>query len=101
MKYQQGDVLFIKIDRFDKKGLKKLDSSTIQEGEVTGHSHVVTKGKHTVYEDATYNKFVNILSNSVLRHEEHKPLDLPKGNYKVRIVREVDHLNNIIRKVVD
>lgn len=101
MKYQQGDVLFIKVDKFDTKGLNKLESKTIQEGEVTGHSHVLD-GDVTIYEDpTTYNKFVKIMAQSALNHEEHKPIQLPPGNYKVKIVREVDHLNNLIRKVVD
>lgn len=101
MKFQQGDVVFKRVEDFNPDGMKKLKTLCIQEGEVTGHSHVLEGGNVKIFEDHTKNKFVQILSEAVLRHEEHRPFKLPPGKYKVHIVREVDHINNIIRQVAD
>ena len=38
---------------------------------------------------------------ATLKHEEHKPLSLPPGLYRTRIVREFDHLSQRTRNVVD
>jgi hypothetical protein len=99
--YQQGDVVFQQVEAFDDKNLKPTKSKTIQEGEVTGHSHVLESENATIYEDSNYNKFVRIMADAVLLHEEHKPINLPPGDYVIGIVREVDHLNNLTRKVID
>ena len=99
--YQQGDVLFKLVDKFDKTRLTEVNTRTIQEGEVTGHSHVIEGNEVAVYEDDTRNKFVSILAEAVLKHEEHRPINLPAGDYVIGIVREQDHLNNSIRRVVD
>jgi hypothetical protein len=34
-----------------------------------------------------------------IRHEEHKPLTLPAGNYRIRIAREFDYLRHAVRMV--
>lgn len=100
MKYQQGDVLMKGVN-IDPTSFTKLKTLTLQEGEVTGHSHVVS-GDAALYEDsATKQRFLQVLSESVVRHEEHRTITLPPGVYKIGIVREVDHLSNIIRRVVD
>ena len=36
-----------------------------------------------------------------IKHEEHKPLSLPPGVYRTRIVKEFDHLSQRTRNVVD
>ena len=36
-----------------------------------------------------------------LTHEEHNPIELPSGIYKVKIVREWDHIGGVSRNVVD
>ena len=36
-----------------------------------------------------------------LTHDEHNPIELPSGIYKVKIVREWDHIGGVSRNVVD
>ena len=87
---------------------------TVALGEVTGHSH-------TFYETDNNNALINSFgknnmgavgrevpdyvsitnANAVIKHEEHDPISLPQGLYKVRIVREFDHLTQRTRNVVD
>ena len=142
MKYQQGDVLFIKSDAdvtFSSNGecyirpndytkVKRNDyeeNTVVALGEVTGHSHTFYKEDQKGVSINTYGRaigvqglgavpnFVEIKPNhdgkpansperfAVIKHEEHKPLSLPPGLYKTRIVREFDHLSGRERNVVD
>ena len=86
--FQQGDVILERVENV--KG-KKLNHLILAEGEMTGHSHVITKGKAELYENEK-ELFLKIISNTAeLTHQEHKIVVLPKGNFKVRKVREYDH----------
>ena len=90
-------------------------------GEVTGHSHQFAD---TSFDDITgyfykrYNYDHNLGSSKyigdqeaaafcvhadslTLTHEEHAPIDIEKGNYTVRIVREFDHMTQDTRRVWD
>ena len=94
-------------------------------GEATGHSHSIdmssllpnvqittytTKdryrwrgfGGETEQNLGEVPDFIKIEGSEVkLQHEEHNTLTIPPGTYEVNIVREMDHLNNIIREVAD
>ena len=137
MKYQQGDVLFIKSSREVEHENNKDSSSirlgqyskakknddpvdgktTVALGEGTGHSH-------TFYENDNPNVVVNtygFLSGirglgkvpmyvevkakpekfAIIKHEEHKPLSLPPGVYRTRIVKEFNHISQKRENVVD
>lgn len=87
---------------------------TVALGEVTGHSHtfyatdnnkalITSFGKNNMgavgREVPDYVSITN--ANAVIKHEEHDPISLPQGLYKVRIVREFDHLTQRTRNVVD
>jgi len=87
---------------------------TVALGEVTGHSHtfyatdnnkalITSFGKNNMgavgREVPDYVSIAN--ANAVIKHEEHDPISLPQGLYKVRIVREFDHLTQRTRNVVD
>jgi hypothetical protein len=98
MLIQQGDVLVIKVEKVIGKKLKHL---TLAEGEVTGHSHKITEGEAELYEE---NGVLYLRVNSekaVLTHEEHHAVEIPKGDYKIGIVREYDHFFEEARNVVD
>ena len=137
MKYQQGDVLFIKsireVEHDNNRDSSKIrigqytkasknddpvdGKTTVALGEGTGHSH-------TFYDNDNANIVVNtygILSGirglgkvpmyvevkakpekfATIKHEEHKPLSLPPGVYKTRIVKEFNHISQKTENVVD
>lgn len=98
MLYQQGDVLLEKVG--EAKG-EKLNHLTLAEGEATGHHHTITKGKAELYNhEGTL--FLKVNSEEAeLTHQEHNTVTLPKGNYKVGIVREYDHFAEEARRVQD
>jgi hypothetical protein len=84
---RQGDVLLIPMHASPKDG-KKLSHLTLAEGEVTGHSHRISSGEAELYE-RNGTLYLKILSNmAVLNHEEHHALEIPQGNWMIRIQRE-------------
>ena len=137
MKYQQGDVLFIKSSReveYDnnkdsssirlgqyskaKKNVDPVDGkTTVALGEGTGHSHTFYDNDNADTVVNTYGKaqsiqglgevpmYVEVKAKpekfAIIKHEEHKPLSLPPGMYRTRIVKEFDHLSQRTRNVVD
>lgn len=84
---RQGDVLLKSIDNI--KG-HKLPHLTLAEGEVTGHSHRISKGQAELYQkgDILYLKVLS--ETATLTHEEHKAIPIPQGNWMVKIQREYE-----------
>ncbi len=96
--FQQGDVVLMKV--LEIKG-KKLNHLTLARGEATGHHHTITEGDAELYEDEE-TMFLKIISEkATLTHQEHKKIVLPKGDYKIGIVREFDHYEQEARNVRD
>jgi len=96
--YQQGDVL---IEEWEGKiEGNKLDHLILQEGEATGHAHRVSSGLAELFESGS-TKFLKVKKETTISHEEHKPIILPPGNYRVRRVREYDHFLEESRNVQD
>lgn len=85
-------------------------------GEATGHHHrfntapegaIVTAYSTTSWRSkdnpaqCDYVAIENTTENVTLTHEEHNPIQVPAGYYKVEIVREFDHFSQLERSVVD
>lgn len=85
MKYRHGDVLIVKVDAVNGK---KLAHKILAEGEVTGHAHRISEGEAELYEDNGV-LYLHVESETaMLTHEEHKELELPKGDYMIQGQRE-------------
>ncbi len=96
--YQQGDVLIKKVSEIKGKKLKHL---CLAEGELTGHSHTITKGEAELFEHKG-TLFLRVNSDSAeVTHQEHKTIVLSKGFYQIDKVREYDHFLEESRKVQD
>lgn len=109
---QQGDILLKRISKLP-KGAKKIPGKVLQLGEVTGHKHQFDgnaaveiwvdpqfAGKETSI-TPDEGKFVIVGDTAYLKHEEHKPVEVPPGVYQVDIVREFDYDAMEARRVVD
>ena len=114
------DTPCVRISDYSKahKNVDPVDGKTVVAlGEVTGHSHTFyRKDNHNVVVN-TYGKarsiqglgevpmYVEVKANpekfATIKHEEHKPLSLPHGLYRTRLVMEFDHLSQRTRNVVD
>jgi hypothetical protein len=88
---RQGDVLLIPVEA--------LPAGTIEEsadgrvvlayGEVTGHAHAIDAALAKTYEKGA-ERYVVVSEGAVLRHEEHSPIKLAPGVYKVQLQREYE-----------
>lgn len=104
--FQQGDVLMFPAEI--PKGVKRLSTNVLQEGEHTGHAHRL-QFRHDdqsigsgVYEHPeSLQKYFKVDKATALRHEEHHEIMIPEGEYRVAIVREYDHFAEEARNVVD
>lgn len=111
--YQQGDVLLFKVNATELKRereamynpVKYTRTNVLQHGEATGHAHRIASPGFQIFESTQWNgstlKYLNLKTVGLLSHEEHKPIKLPKGVYKIEIVREYDHFQKVVRKVRD
>ena len=87
--FRQGDVVLVEVQSMPARATA-LDHRILAKGEVTGHQHQVTEGDATLYEhEGTL--FLRVESETaVLTHEEHEPIMLPKGTFRVSIQREYE-----------
>lgn len=116
IKYQQGDVILLKVTEEEfkkaKLGIKISQHETravLAEGEETGHYHAIYMDD--MLEDAGVtlckrnswgnNEGLIVKGKVDLKHEEHNTITLPEGFYIQKIVREFDHLTGRTRGVID
>lgn len=97
--FQHGDVT-IKPVKSAPKGARRRQGNTLMEGETTGHTHKVTEGEFDLVTKGGVLYFV-ARTPCVVTHEEHKPIAVPQGTYKVGRVREYDFFQKEIRLVKD
>ena len=97
--YRQGDVIIVGIEKLpvDKKSLKARKDNVILEGETSGHKHLLLEGE--LYEDEQGNLFVKANEDTQVVHEEHKPIDIEKGLY--RVIRQREYAEDTNSFVVD
>jgi hypothetical protein len=105
--YQQGDVILKPIASLPSK-LRKIKHGSrgcvLAEGEATGHAHAIKESASVIaYGENGDGRvaYVQVDSPSVLSHEEHGPIVVPAGLYRVEIVREQDPFADEIRQVRD
>ena len=97
--YQQGDCLIKEVQEIP-KGENSKDNVLV-EGEHTGHAHRITNMENVVKTVVGTAIFLKVLHEVRVRHEEHKEILLPPGNYKIDQVNEDDHFEEEVRKVMD
>lgn len=83
------------------KGFKKLDHTTLAEGEITGHSHRAIGERVTLWGDDSGAMILDAPLGATVVHEEHGPITLPAGKYERKITLEFDHFVEESRAVRD
>jgi len=105
MLLQQGDVLIQSIDKIpdDAEEVKaKNGRIVLAEGEATGHSHSVIAVPNIRLYKKDGVMYLKVKDDSVeLKHEEHKKINIPSGNFEIIILKEYDHFKEEIINVVD
>ena len=99
---RQGDVLLIPIPRVPKK-LTPVQPERgrliLARGEVTGHHHNVDAGAATLGLDQGGTMYMTIEELTQIRHQEHNPITVEPGIYKV--IRQREYSPAEIRSVAD
>lgn len=95
---RQGDIYPEAIDKLP-KGLKKKNNNVIVHSDSTLHDHTLKSG--TVYVDRNGELYLDVPRKTQIVHtEDHNPVDLPRGVYKV--IRQREYLaKDMTRVVVD
>jgi hypothetical protein len=99
--YRQGDVLLVKVDGLPLEAVPEVlteDRIVLAYGEVTGHAHALS----TTYAEAyghDADRYVVAKEGATLRHEEHNPIVLEPGVY--RVVRQREYSPREVRLVAD
>jgi hypothetical protein len=69
--------------------VKRLRHLTLAHGELTGHSHQIREKEHVALWQSVSELFLQIDSpHATVVHDEHAPIEIPKGIYRVWRQRE-------------
>lgn len=98
-----GDLDFFKLDKLPKsaKFVGKFKSHVAQEGETTGHKHVI-KSDYDIEVYQIKDRWVYLLNNpAAISHEEHATRTLEPGIYFQDQENEENPWTDMIERVVD
>jgi hypothetical protein len=100
MAWRQGDIYIESVAAVPSTAVQRADG-VLAEGEVTGHRHRIDDFRHAfVYEDAGQ-LYVDVISDRAqLIHDEHGPIELARGVYRVWRQREFDPSQAFLSRVV-
>lgn len=105
--YRQGDVLIVPITDAevpDKARLAPRDARgrmVLARGEATGHAHAVTGAGVELLADPEDPErlYLRVPTYARVGHEEHGPIPVPKGSY--RVIRQREYVPGAWRPVAD
>jgi len=91
--YRQGDVLIVAVDSVPTSATalpRTKRGVVLAEGEVTGHAHRIPSRHASLYRSETDARYLRVMGPApvALRHEEHRTVEIPPGNYRVTIHTE-------------
>lgn len=102
MMYRQGDILIVKTeDDIDGVDVPREGSRLVlAHGEATGHAHAISCRNACLYLDGE-RMFLRVHGRIpvLLTHEEHSPISIPVGSY--RVVRQREYSPREVRSVAD
>ena len=100
--YQQGDITLERVDRLP-SGAKKASHRILAQGEATGHAHRLEEATDGLLYEATDGTLYMRVGpkGATIAHEEHRPITLPPGDYRIGRVQEYDHFAEEARRVRD
>jgi hypothetical protein len=89
--FRQGDVLLLKVDHVPAQAEPEPRGGRIvlAEGEVTGHAHAIEERDARAFTHEGQ-RYLLTRSRAQLIHEEHAPIEVPPGAYRVIIQREFE-----------
>jgi len=110
---RQGDVIMRPLEMTSLKSIPteaKDSGKMVMHGE-SGHKHMIENGQVLLLESPIeiqipsgakqVEKFLHIPQNTIITHEEHPTLTVKAGDYVVLQEREMDHMSEVERTVLD
>jgi hypothetical protein len=100
--YRQGDVLIVATSAAIPGGkeLREADDIVFMHGEVTGHAHrIVAPAEKARLLDAQAERYLQVISEVTITHEEHGPILLRAGKYRQAF--QVEERGEEVRRVED
>lgn len=98
--YRQGDVLLVAATLPQNATASDKPGDVILAfGEVTGHAHRITEREKVRMWDAGAERYLQVLEATMLTHEEHAPVTLQPGVY--RLPQQVEYTPAELRRVAD
>jgi hypothetical protein len=86
--YRHGDILLARVDQLPGE-VRKLQHLVLAEGELTGHSHRIQERDVAVLFRSEAGMFLQVTgARATLVHQEHGPIELETGYYRVWRQRE-------------
>lgn len=91
LSFRQGDVLLVEVDRIPDDAMAQPRSGRIvlAEGEATGHAHAIHERDARTFTHEG-ERFLLTRSKAQLVHEEHGPIDVPAGAWRIVVQREYE-----------
>lgn len=100
MLFRQGDI-YIEAVRSLPEGALKRQDTILAEGEATGHCHRVRDFRTADLFEFGDELFINVIAERAqVVHEEHGPIDLNRGIYRVWRQREYDPRSEMRQRIV-
>lgn len=83
--------------------MKRVNRNILASGETTGHAHRAVGTKVEVFAEAYIEGgcLLHAPQGAVITHEEHKLITIPIGDFHTDQILEVDHFEQVIRRVQD
>lgn len=101
--YRTGDLNFHAVEKIEGEKVQTVTSIVLQEGETTGHKHVLTiqdPNDMVVYKLPTGEWMIDLRAEGKLTHEDHKIIVILPGIYKQTRERELDHFRESCERLV-
>lgn len=97
-----GDVVLQRIDEMP-DGLETCKEPVLAYGEATGHLHKLfgEQGDFELKQDKQGTKYLKVNNVIYLKHQEHRPIEIHPGVFRIGIQREYDPFSKRIREVAD
>lgn len=104
--FRQGDVFIEQVKKQDEAKLTPISPDNkrviLAYGEVTGHAHAIDFNDAVLFEvpgSTPPRRMLKVVKDTVLKHEEHGPIQLPIGWFEVKLQRE--YTPEAVRNVLD
>jgi len=88
-KFRHGDVILKEVAKIPKEATK-VKGLILAEGEASGHYHQIKDTSAAVQLQKAEKKYLRVNKVATLTHEEHKPIEIPVGNYEIIIQKEYE-----------